>query len=51
MTCAYRACLDAVVEHGVCARHLLITYAAGQRAVALTGHARLAVVTAEMRAA
>ena len=51
MSCAYRACVEPVVEHGVCARHLLVTYAAGRRAAALNGHARLSAVTAEMRAA
>lgn len=51
MSCAYRACIEPAVEHAVCARHLLVTYAAGRRAAALTGYARLSAVTAEMRAA
>ena len=49
MSCAYGACVEPVVEHGVCARHLLVTYAAGRRSAALTGYARLTVLTAEMR--
>lgn len=50
-TCRYRACVQGVYLHNVCARHLADTLAAGRRSSLSVPARRLTAVTAEMRAA